>query len=397
MSSKRLFSWQKRHSHAEPYYKTGGLLPIDSLGNEPSNDHEAKDTQRSRSRPSDISIPVISPDHEQSALSPLSSPYNAHRVSSTSTLMAVFNDMLRSPSSSVGAWSRSASVHKPLPTRPRSASDPSAPGFPAELPGSLLQHNQGFPHLDPPNIPPSRPTSQIIRRGTHPPDKCLEDEGEVFDLLHLYPEPLNHSKSVPSLHAGYRDGSMKSSRAGPAANASANNSNPRRVHHREALSSIEWHSVADPTPVNDNNAIASFYPVMQDTGHTESDRLRMDADKLQQPYPMVFEPGVSDNSLARRASRRDDPGASLTPTLTGLRHKPTEDLHAAIASQNQTIITLQSQFGSLRLSHETHVLSLAGAHAAEVASLRNYARLLEEQLAQHPGLHHVERSCVVLI
>jgi hypothetical protein len=42
MSSKRVFSWQKRHSKAEPYYKTGGLLSIDTLGNELSNDHVAK-------------------------------------------------------------------------------------------------------------------------------------------------------------------------------------------------------------------------------------------------------------------------------------------------------------------------------------------------------------------
>lgn len=42
MSSKRLFSWSKRQSNAEPYYKTGGLLSIDALGIESGNDHEAK-------------------------------------------------------------------------------------------------------------------------------------------------------------------------------------------------------------------------------------------------------------------------------------------------------------------------------------------------------------------
>ena len=42
MSSKRLFSWQKRQSNAEPYYKTGGLLSIDTLEGEPSTSTEAK-------------------------------------------------------------------------------------------------------------------------------------------------------------------------------------------------------------------------------------------------------------------------------------------------------------------------------------------------------------------
>lgn len=42
MSSKRLFSWQKRQSSVEPYHKTGGLLSIDTLQGESSNSTEAK-------------------------------------------------------------------------------------------------------------------------------------------------------------------------------------------------------------------------------------------------------------------------------------------------------------------------------------------------------------------
>lgn len=41
MTSKRLFSWSKRQSTAEPYYKTGGLLPIECIETESSN-NEAK-------------------------------------------------------------------------------------------------------------------------------------------------------------------------------------------------------------------------------------------------------------------------------------------------------------------------------------------------------------------
>lgn len=257
-----------------------------------------KDTQKSRRRPSNLSI--IPPDHEQLASSPLPSPYNARRVSSTSNLMAIFNDMLRSPASSVGAWPRSASVHKPLPTRPRSASDSSTQDLPAELPGSLLQHNQGYPYFGTVTLPQSRPTSQNTRRGTHPPDRCPEDEGDVFHLLHLFPEPLNHTKSVPSLHTQYRDGAMNHSWTGPAASASASNPRPPRAHYRKALSSIEWQSAADSDPVRDSKV------AVQDDGGRDLKRIRMDSNAMQQPSPMLFEPALSENSFERRASCRDD-------------------------------------------------------------------------------------------
>jgi hypothetical protein len=42
MTSKRIFSWSKRQSGPEPYYRTGGLLPIETKEVEPSNDFEAK-------------------------------------------------------------------------------------------------------------------------------------------------------------------------------------------------------------------------------------------------------------------------------------------------------------------------------------------------------------------
>ena len=42
MSSRRLFSWSRRQSNAEPYYKTGGLLSIDTLENEFGSNAEAK-------------------------------------------------------------------------------------------------------------------------------------------------------------------------------------------------------------------------------------------------------------------------------------------------------------------------------------------------------------------
>jgi hypothetical protein len=64
-----------------------------------------------------------------------------------------------------------------------------------------------------------------------------------------------------------------------------------------------------------------------------------------------------------------------------------EELKATITAQDQTISTLQAQFASLRASHEAHVASLVETHAAEVTSLKNYTRVLEDQQSQRT-LHH---------
>lgn len=267
-----------------------------------------KDAQNAKKRPSNLTI--IPPDHQQFATSPLSSPsYNARRVSSTSNLMAIFNDMLRSPALGSGGWPRSASVHNAMPTRPRSNSVPSSPDLPVELPGSLLQQNQGFPCLDTSGFAPSRPTSQNIRRGTHPPDRHPEDEGDVHDLLNLFPEPLNHSKSVPSLNVGYCEGGMKSSRTATAATTNAmSKPKPYRVHHRKALSNIEWRQLAESNPNSTDHSTAAL-PISA-AGHgnasNSSDKSRIDSSRPLQPLLPTPEVVASDNIFDRRASRRDD-------------------------------------------------------------------------------------------
>jgi hypothetical protein len=218
--------------------------------------------------------------------------------------MAIFNDMLRSPALSASACPRSASIHKALPTRPRSNSVPATPEFPAELPGSLLQDNQGFPYLNTPDFAPSRPTSQNIRRGTHPTERCAKDEGDVFDLLHLFPEPLNHSKSSPSLNLGYQHSAMKSSRTGTASSLSAvNKSKPHRVQRRRPLSEVEWRTQANPIVVT-NHALATGTASV----HASSDgsNARIEHSMLPQSSPLALEGAPSNSIVERRASRRDD-------------------------------------------------------------------------------------------
>lgn len=100
----------------------------------------------------------------------------------------------------------------------------------------------------------------------------------------------------------------------------------------------------------------------------------------------------------RSIADRAQSGAALTPTLTPTsttpQTEPTQETSATRASPDGTIATLRSQFKSLRTTHEAHVSSLAETHAAELASLQSYAKLLEQQLAQRPDLHHGTCYCI---
>ncbi|KAI1541362.1 SUI1 Translation initiation factor 1 eIF-1 SUI1 [Pyrenophora tritici-repentis] len=78
MPSKRILSWSKRSSSSEPYYRTGGLLPIDTVATEPSNELDAK-TALKTERPSLVILP---PDKQQYDLSPVTDEYNGVLASS---------------------------------------------------------------------------------------------------------------------------------------------------------------------------------------------------------------------------------------------------------------------------------------------------------------------------
>lgn len=117
------------------------------------------------------------------------------------TLQTTSSDMLRSPVPSTIACSRSASVEKPLPRRPHSVSVPSIAELPAELPGSLLLENQGFPSCTTPVS--VQPTIQLFRRESHPPDRRLSHGSTSLNALDLVPSQLNHTRSVPELSSRY--------------------------------------------------------------------------------------------------------------------------------------------------------------------------------------------------
>lgn len=147
------------------------------------------------------SLTVLPPGKQQYDPSPIMDQYNEALVSAATSLQTALNDLLRSPVSSTSAFSRSTSVQKPLPSHPRSASVSSIAELPAELPGSLLLANQGFPSCTTPI--PVRPITHICRRESHPPDKCLDYETVSLDALNIFSAPLIHTRSVPELRSRY--------------------------------------------------------------------------------------------------------------------------------------------------------------------------------------------------
>ena len=213
----------------------------------------------SRRRP--MHLTIIPPDSDQFVQHPLSSPPNVALPSSSSNLFAIFNDMLRSPTLGSAAYPQSASVHKPPPARPRSLSLPSSPG-PIELPGSILQDNQGYPesHAAAPSAT-IRPVSYTIQPEAYSPDRHVEDDDDPTYLLELLPRPLNHAKSVPSLVSQYS--TMRSAPSGTrtASSGNATMSNPIKVRHRESLGDLNQRAAGrllhPPSTVNESKSRAS--------------------------------------------------------------------------------------------------------------------------------------------
>ncbi|KAH7378796.1 hypothetical protein BKA66DRAFT_513200 [Pyrenochaeta sp. MPI-SDFR-AT-0127] len=382
MSTKRIFSWSKRQStsSAEPYYRTGGLLPIDANGTSPNDGLEAKTTTKAgRQRPTDLRI--IPPENKQYVLSPVSASYNAALANAASNLQAAFNDMLRSPAPTAAACAASPLIQKPLPSRPRSVSAPSTPDLPAELPGSLLQDNQGFPLCSSP-VEPTRSTSQTVRRVSLPPSRRFEGVGDPSDSLNLVPGLLTHAKSVQDMST--RHSTMS----------------PLKVQPKKSLSETSSRKRSKPNLVaspssTDSKRTSCFVSTNIDYSN-DSRRARVATGKLLQPSPLIVEGQPWNADVEKYEKLRNELGAS-TPTPTTTRSKHIEELKATITTQDQTISTLQAQFSSLRSSHEAHVASLAETHAAEIASLKNYVRVLEEQLAQKPSLHHASSNNLLFL
>jgi hypothetical protein len=146
--------------------------------------------------------------------------------------------MLRSPALGATADPQPAFVHNPPPTRPRSVSLPSSPG-PIELPGSILQDNQGYPESHAPALSAtSHPVSYNAQQEIQPPDRQVEEDDDPTYLLELLPRPLNHAKSVPSLVSQYS--TMRSAPNGTraASSGTAPMSNPIKMRRESRTSAV---------------------------------------------------------------------------------------------------------------------------------------------------------------
>lgn len=130
------------------------------------------------------------------ALSTASTQYYRGRDSATSSLQAAFDDLLRSPT----ACKRPADLQKPLPSRPRSTSVPIIPELPAELPGSLLLENQGYPSkCIPLDSPPRGSPSPKMKEGARTASR-FGHEG-FLRRSNVAPESIAYMTSVPDLSA----------------------------------------------------------------------------------------------------------------------------------------------------------------------------------------------------
>lgn len=200
--------------------------------------------------------------------------------------------MLRSPAPTAVACTRPPSIQKPLPSRPRSISAPSTPDLPAELPGSLLQDNQGFPLEPSPVTAVTRPFSQTIRTSTHPPETHCEVEEENLALLDLFPEPLAHAKSLPNMSA--RHGPVRPVRSGNALNSSAaNKPSPLRVQHKRSLNETSSRRRSKPnlvtSPSSTDSKLTACSVSTSEDGVDSPNKARVGGAKLLQPAPPIVE------------------------------------------------------------------------------------------------------------
>jgi hypothetical protein len=164
-------------------------------------------------------------------------------VNAASSLQAALGDILRSPAPSSSTYLRPPSINRPLPGRPRSTSLPLITDLPVELPGSILQENQGFP----PDVVPEttsigRPKSQNVRRSTLPAAYDFEDDEDLSSLLKLFPELTLYTKSGANF--GNPHNEMRSVRSGNALSSdTAPKPSPLKIHQNMSLPSADTASL----------------------------------------------------------------------------------------------------------------------------------------------------------
>ncbi|KAI8939497.1 hypothetical protein NX059_003268 [Plenodomus lindquistii] len=265
-----------------------------------------------------------------------------------------------------------ASLQKPLPSRPRSVSLPTTPELPAELPGSLLLDNQGYPS----DYAPQEPWTITQATQTTSSDICAEnrDANQKIQLKHSYlvPESLTHAKSVPNLNVQHRPmNHVQSWAALDSATTSA--SSPINAQHRRHRSETSRRQ-------NSRLDLGPFPVAREKNRRRDAPTSGTTAVKVTESPQPSSEGAVWDLSTEiRQDSRKNASRISVTPTPTIRRDKQTDLSKVIIPEQGFPTSVLQARSESPTIPNEYPVASSLVQQGAAITTLQPQTRVLEEQ------------------
>ncbi|KAK8186608.1 hypothetical protein BC567DRAFT_270473 [Phyllosticta citribraziliensis] len=340
MSSRKIFPWTRRERrNALRSYRVDGLIPVAMY--EPHSGRARAIRKRKKShRPKPHNIAIPSPRTSfASCFAPPSVLHDAAltSVSSASHLFAAAaTDMLRSPNLNNVVPPQSVQT---LPsTQYRANATPSLPGI-AELPGSLLQENQGFPG-DGDSQDENRPTvtesAGSPRLQGQEPDLATRLAAARKRCLTVNTAAMPTDAMSPGLSTGGTQASRMSRRSGDSRSASYRSSDfmGRRGIHSD-------------------NSSMFFMPL---TEITEGSSVYGGSEGCSTP-----------------SKTSNDPEAPAS-----------ENLQETVLARNKTIFNLRSQFVNLRKSHKAHIRTLVDAHTKDIEAMKSYIDFLESTRGKSP-------------
>jgi hypothetical protein len=311
---------------------------------------DCADLQSSRRRPIPLKLEQ-SPDDERQ--SDDSTALQDAAVKSATSLIAVVNDMLRSPPPSARLPPRPSSL-APTYGRPRSRTAPSTPlveapaqPAPVELPGSFPDRPRASYHQSFDGKLKTR-----MSQGPRHEQPCKSARRPSHPWLHL---PLN-------------------------SNAEISTANPPDSAARRGSHNLPQHSQWESSSDEPGQARASV-----SSGSTTS--------QARQSY--VSGPPASRHGLTSRGSNLRLPRSSLN--IMREDHKPLIEDQVDVLERDEVPL---SDIASLHASHEDHMATMVEAHQREVTSLRMYITFLEQGLGlsrtNELPPHTSARSCSML-
>ncbi|OJD34709.1 viral a-type inclusion protein [Diplodia corticola] len=345
MASK-FFLWTKTDRHnaagACRSYRVDGLISVDQYPagqwDSPSDLAGSKKRKKKhRPKPLPLSTCGSHSDFDASAIAPASA---LHETTMTSGALvsnvATANDRPRSPA-----------LDNPLPSptlgRPRSHTAPPTPTI-AELPGSILLENQGFP--------------SAVENAVAGQEGDLAAKRQAFASALQVPAPTKATQHKKSLSLN-----TATSRWAPDAAAGSSRA-PHPLFHRPSVAS-------------------------RSSSHASSQRKRGDrsdnSSVLRSPITEVTE---ASSAVAFAGSESSNVSAKQQPMRQPQVSEPGQ-LKAAVVTQDKQIALLKSQFQHLRISHEAHASTLAEAHRREMDAMRAYVHYLEESRDCKPPHPHL--------